>query len=94
MFFRDGNPVELRKTIRKRFDDVVNDLKYTDFQKAFATPFVAKDLNTVNVGCLNTRTGCYIGIPNFYDLETVDDTSIMNDVKLELLDKYNLNFQN
>lgn len=69
---------------RKRLDNVIQDLKYTDFQKAFITPFTAEGLGPVNVGCLNTRSGCYIGIPNSYNIKSLDDISDDSDAKLEL----------
>lgn len=65
----------MSKSLRKQYDDVIHDLKYTDFQKAFSTPFVAEGINSVNVGCLNTRSGCYIGIPSTYDFNSIDDTT-------------------
>lgn len=64
--------------MRKRHDDVIQDLKLTDFKKAFIVPFTAKGIYPVNVGCLNTRMGSYIGIPRIYDLNSVDDISIQN----------------
>jgi len=57
---------------------VIQDLKLTDFKKAFVVPFTAKGIYPVNVGCLNTRMGSYIGIPRIYDLNSVDDISILN----------------
>jgi len=55
---------------------VIHDLKLRDFKKAFITPFKAQVINPVNVSCLNTRMSSYIGIPNIYDLNSVDDISI------------------
>lgn len=75
VFFRNNRPVSLNKSLQKQFDDVIHDLKLTDFQKPFSTPFVAEGVNTVNVGCLNTRSGCYIGIPSIYNFNTIDDTT-------------------
>jgi len=63
---------------------VINDLKLTDFKKAFVKPFTAKGINPINVGCLNTRMGSYIGIPSIYDLNSVDDISILNTADLNL----------
>lgn len=82
LLFRNNSPIPLSKSLRKRYDDVICDLKYTDFQKSFSTPFVAEGLEPVNVGCLNTRFGCYIGIPTIYDLNSIDDTT--ESVKSEL----------
>lgn len=39
-------------------------------------PFVAEGLKPINVGCLNTRTGCHIGIPMIYELNSIDDISV------------------
>lgn len=51
----------------------MEDLKFTDFQKAFASPFPARGLNPINIGCLNSRAGCHIGIPATYNLNSIDD---------------------
>jgi hypothetical protein len=66
---------------------VIHDLKLTDFKKAFIIPFTAKGINSINVGCLNTRMGSYIGIPSIYDLNSADDVSILNvaDLNLQVL---------
>jgi len=63
---------------------VIHDLKLTDFKKAFVKPFTAKGIYPENVGCLNTRMGSYIGIPSIYDLNSVDDISILNIADLNL----------
>lgn len=84
MFFRSGQPIALSELLRKRFSDVICDLKHSDFQKAFSTPFTAEGLKPVNVGCLNTRSGCYIGIPRIYDFKSVDDVSNQDDKNLNL----------
>jgi len=73
--FRNGSPIPMSESLRKRYDDVICDLKHTDFQKAFSTPFVAEGFEPVNVGCLNTRNGCFIGIPTIYDLNSIEDTT-------------------
>jgi len=83
-FFRNNEPVALSESLRKRYNDVIFDIKYTDYQKAFSIPFTADGYNPVNVGCLNTRTGCYIGIPRTYDLSSIDDLSLLNDTKLQV----------
>lgn len=70
--------------LQKQYDNVVRDLRFTEFQKAFSTPFVAEGFIPVNVGCLNTRSGCYIGIPTIYNLNSRDDISILNDANFEL----------
>lgn len=70
--------------LRKQYDNVVQDLKHTEFQKAFSTPFTAEGLIPVNVGCLNTRTGCYIGIPTIYNLSSKEDFSVQDDLNLKL----------
>jgi len=78
IIFRNNQPVVLSESLRKRYDNVIEDLKLTDFKKAFVVPFTAKGICPVNVGCLNTRMGSYIGIPSIYDLNSVDDISIIN----------------
>lgn len=80
--FRNKKPVVLSESLRKLHDDVTREIKLTDFQKIFSTPFVAKGLDPVNVGCINYRTGCYIGIPSYYDLN--DDILSSNAENLEL----------
>jgi len=70
--------------LKKQHDNVVQDLGLTEFQKAFSTPFAADGFIPVNVGCLNTRSGCYIGIPTIYDLNSKDDISVLNDANFEL----------
>lgn len=81
-FFRNNKPVILSESLRKLHDNVTRDIKLTDFQKVFSTPFVAEGLDPMNVGCLNYRTGCYIGIPSYYDSK--DDISSSNDEHLDL----------
>ncbi|XP_025195431.1 transmembrane protein 177-like [Melanaphis sacchari] len=87
-YFQEANknnePVALSESLRKRYDDVIHDLKLTDFNKAFVTPFTAKGINPINVGCLNTRMGSYIGIPSIYNLNSADDVSILNAADLNL----------
>lgn len=65
----------LSESLQKQFDNVFHDLKLTDFQKPFARAFTVEGFNTVNIGCLNTRTGCFIGIPTTYDLNSIDDVA-------------------
>jgi len=81
--FRNGSPVPVSKSLQKRYDDVIYDLKYTDFQKSFASQFVTEDFQPVNKGCLNTRTGCFIGIPIIYDFNSIDE--ITEYVKSEVI---------
>lgn len=78
LIFRNKEPVVLSESLRNQHDDVIRDLKFTEFKKAFITPFTAKGINPVNVGSLNTRMGCYIGIPSIYELKSVNDISILN----------------
>lgn len=81
--------------LQKQYDDAIHDLKLTDFQKSFSTPFVAKGLNPVNVGSLNTRNGCFIGIPSIYDLDSNYNTSIENYIpNLELQVIFNFQYTN
>ncbi|XP_022183452.1 transmembrane protein 177-like [Myzus persicae] len=91
-YFKEANknnqPVALSESLRKRHDDVIHDLKLTDFKKAFVIPFTAKSIHPINVGCLNTRMGSYIGIPSIYDLNSVDDISIKNAADLNLQKPY------
>lgn len=84
IFFRSGQPIALSESLRKRYNDVICDLKHSDFQKAFSTPFTAEGLKSVNVGCLNTRSGCYIGIPRIFDFKSVDDISNQDNEDLDL----------
>lgn len=84
LFYRNGQPVSLSESLRKRYDAVIKDLKHTEFQKAFSTPFIVDSLSPENIGCLNTRTGCYIGIPSSYDYNTIDDISVSNMENSEL----------
>lgn len=83
IIFRYGKP-SLTKSLHKQYDDVIHDLELTDFQKSFSIPFIAKGFNPINVGCLNTRNGCYIGIPSIYDLDSNDNTLINNIKSSEL----------
>ncbi|VVC24644.1 Hypothetical protein CINCED_3A021312 [Cinara cedri] len=76
--YKNGHPVPLSESLRKRYDSVVQDLKYTEFQKAFSTPFIVESLKPTSIGCLNTRSGSYIGIPNTYELNTINDISVLN----------------
>ncbi|XP_001947318.2 transmembrane protein 177 [Acyrthosiphon pisum] len=85
---KNNQPVPLSESLKKRHDDVIQDFKLTDFKKAFVKPFTAKGINPVNVGCLNTRMGSYIGIPTIYDLNSVDDISILNIADLNLQKQY------
>lgn len=88
IIFRNGSPIPLSESLRKTYDDVICDLKHTDFQKAFSTPFVAEGFEPVNVGCLNTRYGCFIGIPTIYDLTSIEEStteSVELQVYFELL---------
>lgn len=39
-------------------------------------PFTAEGLKPVNIGCLNTRSGCRIGIPMIYEFNSIDDVSV------------------
>lgn len=74
----------MSESLRKRYSDVIHDMKHTDFQKAFSVPFTAEGLKPVNVGCLNTRSGCYIGIPSIYDFNSIDDISSLSNENEEL----------
>lgn len=74
----------MNESLRKRYNDVICDLKHTDFQKSFSIPFTAEGLKPVNIGCLNTRSGCYIGIPSIYDFKSVDDISNQDNENLDL----------
>ncbi|KAF0771530.1 transmembrane protein 177 isoform X1 [Aphis craccivora] len=91
-YFKEANknnkPVALSESLRKQYDNVIHDLKLTEFKKAFVTPFTAKGIDPINVGCLNTRMGSYIGIPSIYDLNSTDDVSILNAEDLNLQEQH------
>ncbi|XP_050436110.1 transmembrane protein 177-like [Adelges cooleyi] len=81
--FKNGNPIKLSESLKKRYDEVVKDIKLTEFQMAFVAPFVVDSLKPTNIGCINTRSGAYIGIPNYFECNSVDELQSLDSEEIQ-----------